>query len=88
MSEQQAVLQKKIKQPMIGMVISNKMDKTIVVLIERKVQHPLYKKYISKRTKLFAQDAGNKCREGDKVLIASCRPHSKKKCWKLVKVLD
>lgn len=79
--------QKKNTQTMIGVVVSNKMDRTIVVLIERKVPHPRYKKYIRKRTKLSAHDQDNQCNEGDKVMIESCRPLSKNKCWRLVKVL-
>ncbi len=71
-----------------GRVISNKMDKTITVQIERRIQHPLYGKYISRRTKLHAHDANNDCKEGDLVLIEQCRPLSKTKTWRLVKVLE
>lgn len=71
-----------------GRVVSNKMDKTVTVLIERLVKHPVYGKYIKKSTKLFAHDENNQCQEGDVVTIASCRPISKNKTWKLVEVVE
>ncbi len=70
-----------------GVVVSNKMDKTIAVMIERKVIHPLYRKYVRKFTKLYAHDEDNSCQMDDKVLIQECRPISKKKSWRLVKIL-
>lgn len=88
MNEQNTSVEKKAIQATIGRVVSDKMHKTIVVLVERKVPHIKYKKYIRKTTKLFAQDEEEQCRIGDKVLIESCRPLSKNKCWKLVKVLE
>lgn len=69
-----------------GKVISNKMDKTITVLIERRVKHPIYGKYISKSTKLKAHDADNACNEGDVVTITESRPLSKTKSWSLVAI--
>ena len=69
-----------------GKVISDKMDKTITVLIERRVKHPLYGKYISKSSKLKAHDEGNTGKVGDTVTISEFRPLSKTKAWKLVKV--
>jgi small subunit ribosomal protein S17 len=71
-----------------GRVISNKMDKTITVLVERRIKHAQYGKYITRRTKLHAHDAANECQEGDKVMIEECRPLSKTKAWRLVKVLE
>ena len=71
-----------------GSVLSAKMDKTITVLVVRQVKHPLYKKYIRRSTKVHAHDEQNECREGDKVIIEECRPLSKNKSWRLVKVLD
>ncbi len=71
-----------------GSVISTKMDKTITVLVERRVPHPLYKKFIRRSTKLHAHDEENVCQEGDRVLIEECRPLSKTKSWRLVKVLE
>ena len=71
-----------------GTVVSNKMDKSITVSVERKVKHPLYKKYIIRSTKLHAHDQSNDCSEGDTVLIEECRPLSKSKSWRLVKILE
>jgi small subunit ribosomal protein S17 len=71
-----------------GSVLSAKMDKTITVLVVRQVKHSLYKKYIRRSTKVHAYDEQNECREGDKVIIEECRPLSKNKSWRLVKVLD
>lgn len=71
-----------------GKVISNKMDKSITVLIERLVKHPKYGKYIRRSTKLHAHDENNVCQEGDIVNIAECRPLSKTKTWRLVEVVE
>ncbi len=71
-----------------GRVVSNKMDKTITVLVERVVKHPVYGKYIKRSTKLMAHDEQNLCQEGDVVSITSCRPLSKKKAFKLVQILE
>ncbi|NOU21431.1 MAG: 30S ribosomal protein S17 [Methyloglobulus sp.] len=71
-----------------GKVVSNKMDKTITVLVERVVKHPVYGKYIKRSTKMMAHDEQNVCHEGDVVSIASCRPISKHKAFKLVDVLE
>ncbi len=70
-----------------GKVISNKMDKTVTVLIERKVKHPIYGKYIRRSTKLHVHDAENACQEGDTVTIQQCRPLSKSKSWQLVDIV-
>ncbi|MHB8209761.1 MAG: 30S ribosomal protein S17 [Acidithiobacillus sp.] len=72
---------------LVGTVVSNLMDKTIVVNVERRIQHPLYKKYIRRSKKFHAHDAENACRIGDTVKIEECRPLSKTKSWRLVKVL-
>lgn len=71
-----------------GKVVSNKMDKTVSVLVERVVKHPVYGKYIKRSSKLMAHDENNVCQEGDIVTITSCRPLSKKKTFKLVEVLE
>ncbi|HCT99686.1 MAG TPA: 30S ribosomal protein S17 [Methylococcaceae bacterium] len=71
-----------------GRVVSDKMDKTITVLVERVVKHPVYGKYIKRSTKMMAHDEENTCQEGDVVAITSCRPMSKKKTFKLVQVLE
>ena len=70
-----------------GNVIKAGADKTITVLIERKLKHPLYKKYIRRSTKVHAHDEKNECRPGDAVVIESCRPLSKLKCWRLVAIV-
>lgn len=71
-----------------GRVISNKMDKTITVLVERQVKHPLYGKYIKRSSKIKAHDEENRCNEGDLVAIAQCRPISRHKSWRLVDVVE
>ena len=71
-----------------GRVVSDKMDKSIVVAIERTVNHPIYGKYVKRTTKVHAHDEDNTCGLGDKVEIAECRPLSKTKSWTLVKVLE
>ena len=70
-----------------GTVVSDKMDKSAVVLIERKVKHPIYGTFVKKSTKLHIHDENNECTVGDTVQIAECRPVSKTKSWKLVKVV-
>ncbi|MCP5199253.1 MAG: 30S ribosomal protein S17 [Gammaproteobacteria bacterium] len=78
------------KQPrtLVGQVVSNRMDKTITVLIERRVEHPLYRKYVRKSTRLMAHDENNECNQGDTVAIEECRPLSKRKSWRLQRVLE
>ena len=70
-----------------GKVVSNKAEKTISVMVERKVKHPLYGKVIRRSTKFLAHDESNECGEGDTVVIEECRPLSKNKTWRLVKVV-
>jgi small subunit ribosomal protein S17 len=70
-----------------GKVISNKMDKSATVLIERREKHPVYGKYISRSTKLHVHDADNPCQEGDVVMIEQCRPISRTKSWKVVEIV-
>ncbi|RLK51275.1 SSU ribosomal protein S17P [Alkalispirillum mobile] len=78
----------KVTRNLQGRVISNKADKTITVLVERRVRHPLYGKYIRRSSKMHAHDESNECRVGDVVSIEQCRPISKSKAWRLVKVLE
>jgi small subunit ribosomal protein S17 len=73
---------------LVGQVVSNRMDKTISVLIERRVEHPLYRKYVRKSTQLMAHDENNECQEGDTVAIEECRPLSKRKSWRLQRVIE
>lgn len=78
----------KTKRSVTGKVLSNKMDKTITVMIERKVKHPVYGKYIMRSTKLHAHDASNECNEGDIVTVVACRPLSKSKKWMLENIVE
>jgi small subunit ribosomal protein S17 len=71
-----------------GKVVSNKMDKTIAVSIERLVKHPMYGKYIRRTTKVLAHDASNEAKEGDQVAIKPCRPMSRRKAWMLVRIVE
>lgn len=80
--------QEKRQRTETGRVISSKMDKTVTVMIERKVKHPIYGKYIRRSSKFHAHDENNQCREGDLVTIAECRPISKSKTWRLVEVVE
>ncbi|MCK9539137.1 30S ribosomal protein S17 [Dokdonella sp.] len=77
----------KIQRTLEGRVVSNKMAKTVTVLLERQVQHPLYGKIIRRSTKVHAHDEGGECREGDLVRIVECRPLSKTKNWRVVEVV-
>ncbi|MDC0603339.1 30S ribosomal protein S17 [Aliiglaciecola sp.] len=70
-----------------GRVVSNKMDKSITIAVERKVKHPIYGKFIKRTTKLHAHDETNQCNEGDVVTIRECRPLSKSKNWTLVEIV-
>lgn len=72
----------------IGSVVSNKMNKSIIVAIERRVAHPIYKKYFKKTTKLMAHDENNECGLGDVVKIMEIRPLSKRKKWRLVEIVE
>ena len=78
----------KVQRTITGRVISNKGDKSVTVLVERRVKHPLYGKFVRRSTKLHAHDENNECNEGDTVTIAQCRPISKTKSWKLVEVVE
>ena len=71
-----------------GKVVSNKMDKTITVMVERRVKHPVYGKYITRSSKIHAHDESNQCGIGDTVTVAETRPISKSKTWKLVDVVE
>jgi small subunit ribosomal protein S17 len=77
-----------VARTMTGRVTSDKMNKTITVVIERLVRHPIYGKYIRRSTKIHAHDEHNEGRQGDLVMIEQCRPLAKTKSWKLVKVLE
>ena len=80
--------QSKLVRTLTGQVVSDKMDKSVVVMVERKVRHPLYGKYIRRSSKLHVHDANNECRQGDTVTIQQCRPMSRTKSWTLLEVVE
>ena len=82
------LMERKLRKERIGLVVSNKMEKSIVVQIDRKVKHPKYGKFVRKSTKLVAHDEKNDCNIGDKVRIMETRPMSKRKCWRLVEIVE
>ena len=88
MSAETAVLTRALRKTREGVVVSNKMDKSIVVAVERRVAHPLYKKYLRKTNTFMAHDAENTCQIGDRVRIMETRPLSKNKHWRLIEVLE
>lgn len=75
------------KRKLVGVVVSNKMEKTIVVQVDRLVKHPLYKKVLKRKSKFFAHDHENACQIGDTVEIMECRPLSKHKRWRMIEIL-
>jgi len=79
---------RKLRKERIGLVVSDKMDKSIVVVVERKVKHPMYGKYMKKTTKFMAHDDKNDSHIGDTVRIMETRPLSKNKCWRLVEIIE
>jgi len=80
--------EKKARRTVVGRVVSNKMDKTVSVAIERLIKHPVYGKYIRRTGKVLAHDAENECKAGDRVAITECRPISKNKSWSVVNVVE
>ena len=88
MSEEAKEVSKKGRRAVTGRVISDKMDKTVSVSVERLIKHPVYGKYIRRTSKLLAHDESNECRAGDRVTISECRPVSKKKAWTVVNVIE
>ena len=81
-------MERNLRKERIGVVVSNKMEKSIVVLVERKVKHPKYGKFVKKSTKFMAHDEKNECNIGDTVRIMETRPLSKSKCWRLVEIIE
>jgi len=79
---------RKLRKEKIGIVVSNKMDKSFVVEVERRVKHPKYGKFVKKTSRFMAHDEQNQTSEGDKVRIAETRPVSKSKCWRLVEIIE
>ena len=80
--------EQKSQRTLTGSVTSNAMDKSITVMIERRIKHPVYGKYINRSTKLHVHDENNECGKGDLVVIEQCRPMSKTKSWKLVEIIE
>ena len=81
-------MERNFRNERIGVVVSNKMDKSIVILVERKVKHPKYGKFVKKSTRFMAHDEKNECNIGDTVRIMETRPLSKNKCWRLVEIVE
>lgn len=75
------------KKTQIGVVVSDKMDKTVVVKVDRLIKHPVYNKYIKRSAKYKAHDENNSCKAGDRVVIVESRPMSKDKCWKVRQII-
>ncbi|MGN1329515.1 MAG: 30S ribosomal protein S17 [Eubacterium sp.] len=81
-------MERNLRKTRVGVVTSDKMDKTVVVTIKDKVRHPLYNKIVNRTVKYKAHDENNECGMGDKVLIMECRPYSKDKRWRVVEIVE
>jgi small subunit ribosomal protein S17 len=81
-------MERNLRKERIGIVVSNKMGKSIVIAVKRKVKHPIYGKFVNRTTKLMAHDEENTCKIGDKVRISETRPLSKNKTWRLVEIIE
>ena len=81
-------MERNLRKERVGVVVSNKMDKSVVVMVERKVKHPKYGKFVKKSTKFMAHDEKNECNIGDTVRIMETRPLSKNKCWRVVEIVE
>ena len=81
-------MERNLRKEKVGVVVSNKMEKSIVVAVARKVKHPIYGKFVNKTTKFTAHDEKNECGQGDTVRIQETRPLSKNKCWRLVEIIE
>lgn len=88
MSEEVVATDEKSQRTIVGRVVSNKMDKSVSVAIERLIKHPMYGKYIRRTSRVMAHDANNECNEGDRVAISECRPISKNKSWTVVNIIE
>jgi small subunit ribosomal protein S17 len=80
--------QRNLRKEILGLVTSNRMDKSITVIVERKEKHPMYGKYVKKSKKFHAHDEKNECNVGDTVRIMETRPLSKTKCWRMVEIIE
>ena len=81
-------MERNLRKERTGVIVSNKMDKSIVVQVTRKEKHPIYGKFVKKSTKFIAHDEKNECNIGDTVRIMETRPLSKNKCWRLVEIVE
>ncbi len=81
-------MERKLRKEKTGIVVSNKMTKSVLVVVERRVKHPKYHKFVKKSSKFMAHDEKNECSIGDTVSIMEVRPLSKNKCWRVVKILE
>ena len=81
-------MERNLRKERIGVIVSNKMDKSITVQVTRNVKHPIYGKFVKKSTKFIAHDEKNECNIGDTVRIMETRPISKNKCWRLVEIVE
>jgi small subunit ribosomal protein S17 len=88
MSEEAKEVAERGRRTVTGQVVSDKMDKTVSVSVERLIKHPVYGKYIRRTTKVLAHDESNECKAGDRVTISECRPMSKRKAWQVVSVVE
>lgn len=86
--EQKSTGEQRPRRRIVGRVVSNKMDKTVSVAIERRLQHPVVGKYIRRTSKVLAHDANNECNEGDRVSISECKPVSRHKAWEVVDIVE
>ena len=81
-------MERNLRKERVGLVVSDKMDKSIVVEIGRRLKHPIYGKFVKKTSKFIAHDENNDCKIGDKVRIMETRPLSKNKCWRLIEIIE
>lgn len=88
MNEESARPQKVQQRALIGRVVSDRMDKTVSVAIERLIKHPVYGKYVRRTSKVLAHDESNECKTGDRVAIRECRPISRRKSWRVVSIVE
>ena len=79
---------KNLRKQRVGVVASSKMDKSVSVLVQRKIKHPIYGKFMKKSKKFIAHDENNECNDGDTVRIEETRPLSKRKCWKITEIIE
>ncbi len=87
-NQEATAVERGLRKERIGIVSSNKMDKSITVTVDRKVKHPIYGKFVTKSNKFHAHDENNDCGIGDKVRIMETRPLSKSKCWRLIEIIE